>query len=148
MKSSVGRKIEQIWPRETSSTPAGPGDSPAAMEGLVAEIRKLSRATITAAASGAGGAVSESLWLRAGCVADESTSIPAVFLAILVLLATIFASFGLFAPRNATVVTVLLVCAMTVGSAVFLVLEMDRPLHGVIKVSPDPLRNAYERLNR
>jgi hypothetical protein len=61
---------------------------------------------------------------------------------------SVFASFGLFAPRNATVVTVLLFCAMTVGSAVFLVLEMDRPLHGLIKVSPDPLRNAYERLNQ
>ena len=152
MKNAVGRKIDQIWPREDSQPPQlDPAASSAAMEGLVAEIHKLTpRDDAQRRLQARAGDICESLlaarWLA---VADESTSIPAVFLAILVLwLATIFASFGLFAPRNATVVTVLLFCAMTVGSAVFLVLEMDRPLNGVIKVSPDPLRNAYDRLNR
>src|SRR4029453_358960 len=42
MKSSVGRKIEQIWPREHGQLPQlDPAESPASMEGLVAEIRKL-----------------------------------------------------------------------------------------------------------
>ena len=59
----------------------------------------------------------------------------------------IFASFGLFAPRNATVVVVFVLCALSVAGAVFLVLEMDRPLEGVIKVSPDPLRYAHQQLN-
>ena len=152
MKSSVGRKIEQIWPREHGQLPQlDPAESPASMEALVAEIRKLMpRDDEQRRLQARAGDISESLlatrWLQ---VADDSTSIPAVFLAILVLwLATIFASFCLFAPRNATVVTVLLFCAMSVGSAVFLVLEMDRPLEGVIKVSSEPLRNAYDRLNR
>jgi hypothetical protein len=54
----------------------------------------------------------------------------------------------MFAPRNTTVVTVLFVCALSFGSAVFLVLEMDGPFEGLLKVSPDPLRNALARLNR
>jgi hypothetical protein len=59
----------------------------------------------------------------------------------------IFASFGLFAPRNTTVVVVFVLCALSVAGSVFLVLEMDRPLEGVIKVSPDPLRYAHQQLN-
>jgi hypothetical protein len=46
------------------------------------------------------------------------------------------------------VVAVLFVCALSVGSAVFLVLEMDGPFDGLLKVSPDPLRYAYAHLNR
>jgi hypothetical protein len=59
-----------------------------------------------------------------------------------------FASFGLFAPRNALVVTVLFVCALSVASAVFLVLEMDGPFDGLLKVSAEPLRCALAQLNR
>ena len=47
---------------------------------------------------------------------------------------------------GAGLVTVLLVCALSVGSAVFLVLEMDGPFDGLLKVSADPLRSAHARL--
>jgi hypothetical protein len=40
----------------------------------------------------------------------------------------IFISFGLFAPRNATVVATLLICALSVSAAIFLILEMHAPL--------------------
>lgn len=77
------------------------------------------------------------------------TSIPVPFLVVLLFWLTLtFASFGLFAPRNVLVVTVLFVCALSVASAVFLVLEMDGPFDGLLRVSPDPLRRAHELLNR
>ncbi len=152
MKQSLGRKIEQTWPRERGTQPQlDPSESVSSMEVLLDGVRKLTpRDDEQRRLQAKAGDLSETLlatrWLA---VADGTTSIPAVFLAILVLwLSIIFASFGLFAPRNATVVAVLFLCSMSVGSAVFLVLEMDRPLHGLIKVSPDPLRNAYDRLNR
>jgi hypothetical protein len=44
------------------------------------------------------------------------------------------------------VLTVLLLCALSVAGAVFLVLEMDGPFDGLIKVSPEPLRFALTRL--
>ena len=76
-------------------------------------------------------------------------SIPVPFLVVLLFWLTItFASFGLFAPRNAMVLTALFVCALSVGSAVFLVVEMDGPFDGLLKVSPDPLRYAYTHLNQ
>jgi Protein of unknown function (DUF4239) len=152
MKSSLGRKIDQMWPQERSQMrQLDPTESASTMEALLDGVRKLTpRDDEQRRLQARAGDISESLlatrWLA---VADGTTSIPSVFLGILVLwLTTIFASFGLFAPRNATVMTVLFLCALSVGSAVFLVLEMDRPLDGLIKVSPDPLRYAYERLNQ
>jgi len=59
-----------------------------------------------------------------------------------------FASFGLFAPRNAMVIMVLLFCALSVGSALFLVLEMESPFSGLLKVSADPIRFALAHLNQ
>lgn len=77
------------------------------------------------------------------------TSVPVPFLAVLLFWLTIsFASFGLFAPRNATVIAVLFVCALSIAGAVFLILEMDGPFEGLIKISPDPLRYAYSRINQ
>lgn len=77
------------------------------------------------------------------------TSVPLAFLIVLLFWLTItFTSFGLFAPRNVTVLTAIFVCAVCVGSALFLVLEMDGPFDGLIKASADPLRYAYAHLNQ
>jgi hypothetical protein len=82
-------------------------------------------------------------------LAGTETSIPVPFLVGLLFWLTItFASFGLAAPRNATVHTVLGVCALSVGSAIFLVLEMDRPFDGLRRVSAAPWRYAHAHLNQ
>jgi hypothetical protein len=76
-------------------------------------------------------------------------SIPVPFLVVLVFwLCIIFASFGLFAPRNATVITVLCVCALSVAGAIFLILELDRSFEGLLQVSSAPLRAALAQLGR
>ena len=61
-------------------------------------------------------------------------------------LTILFAVFGLFAPRHATVVVALLVCALSLSAAIFLILEMDRPFEGFIIVSPEPMRTALARM--
>ena len=71
------------------------------------------------------------------------TSIPVPFLVVLVFwLCIIFASFGLFAPRNATVIAVLCVFALSVSAAIFLILKLDRSFEGLLQVSGAPLRTA------
>jgi hypothetical protein len=57
-------------------------------------------------------------------------------------------SFGLLAPRNATVITMLLISALSVSGAMFIILEMDHPLQGMIKVSNAPLRKALELMGK
>ena len=64
---------------------------------------------------------------------EARSSIPAPFLVVLVFwLALIFASLGLFAPTNSTVVVVLLACALSVAGAIFLILELDRSFQGCV----------------
>jgi hypothetical protein len=57
-----------------------------------------------------------------------------------------FVSFGMFAPSNATVMTTLFVCAVSVAGAVFLILEMGQPFQGIIRISPAPMRELLQRL--
>ena len=86
---------------------------------------------------------------RSLLLAQRGSTIPAPFLGILTFWVTIiFASFGLFAPRNATVVATLFVCALSVSGAIFLILELDQPLQGFIQVSSAPLRTALAHLGR
>jgi hypothetical protein len=77
------------------------------------------------------------------------SAIPMPFLVMLVLwLTIIFGSFALFTPRNATVIAVLLVCALSATGALFLTLELGTPLDGLLKVSSSPLRNALAHLGQ
>ncbi len=77
------------------------------------------------------------------------SSIPMPFLVLLVFWVTIiFLSFGLFAPRNATVIATLLLCALSVSGAIFLILELDRPFFGLIQISSAPLRNAVAHIGK
>lgn len=78
---------------------------------------------------------------------SSGSSIPGPFLVMLVFwLGVIFMSFGLFSPTNGTVLAVLFVCAMSVTGAIFLILEMDSPLAGMVRLSDAPLVNAAKRL--
>jgi hypothetical protein len=58
----------------------------------------------------------------------------------------VFAGLGLFAPRNALVAVVLLLCAVALACAIFLLTEFDNPFTGVITVSGEPLLRALQAL--
>jgi hypothetical protein len=47
---------------------------------------------------------------------------------------------------NATIFVVLLVCVLSVSSAIFLILEMGTPFDGLMLISSVPLRNALAPL--
>ena len=85
-------------------------------------------------------------WLLA---AQKSNSVSVPMLVVLVAwLTIIFISFGLFAPRNVTVIVSLLVSALSVSGAIFLILEMYSPYAGLIHVSGAPLRAALAHLGQ
>ena len=70
-----------------------------------------------------------------------------LFLEILIAWITlIFLSFGYTAPRNATVVTTLFLSAMALAACIFLIVEMDTPFEGLIRVSSAPMRNALAHM--
>jgi hypothetical protein len=80
---------------------------------------------------------------------DElDSTIPRPFVVIMVFwLMLIFFSYGLFTPRNATVLAVLAMCAVSLASSVYLVLEMDNSLEGPISISTEPLHQALDELS-
>jgi hypothetical protein len=151
LRDSLARRVEATWPRDGSRPSAGdPWSGAESAERLLDRIRALTPQTEAQREYRAQAVeLSESLlefrWRSAG----EASSIPVPFLAILVFwLAVTFTIFGILAPGNGTVYSILLICALSVSSAVFLVLEMDGPFDGLLRVSPDALYYALEHLGR
>lgn len=81
--------------------------------------------------------------LRTLLRAQSATSISRPLLLVVVLwLVVIFFSFSLLAPPNALATGALMVSALSVAAAIFLIVEMDRPFTGLIRISSEPLANA------
>lgn len=85
--------------------------------------------------------------MRQRLVVNGERSIPTPLLVLLVAWqSTLFAGFGLLAPRNLTATTVLLLCMISVSGAVFVVLELDRPFEGIVRVPSTPLHSVIAHL--
>jgi hypothetical protein len=81
-------------------------------------------------------------------VSQLGGSIPWPFLTVLVFwICTLFLGFGLFARFNATVTLALLVGALSVAGAVFLILELNDPYGGLMRISDEPLRSAISQID-
>jgi hypothetical protein len=70
-----------------------------------------------------------------------------LMLAMCTWLAVIFAVFGLLSPRNAVVHLSIVVCALCVASAVFLINDFDSPLDGVLHISSQPMRDTLGHID-
>ena len=152
LRSTVIAGIEMFWPGEKAEGAGLAGFERAnAMEVLQAKIRELTPATdlqrqLRSEAEKLSGELLEARWLL---IAQAQRSLPMTFVVVLLFwLTMLHISFGLLAPRNATVITMLLISALSVSGAMFIILEMDHPLQGMIKVSSAPLRKALEHLGQ
>jgi hypothetical protein len=84
-------------------------------------------------------------WLMYLEAEQASMSIP-LLIAVTSWLIAIFISFGIFAPPNATVMATLLVCALAVSGAIFIIMEMYAPFTGVLKISPAAVSDALKQM--
>jgi hypothetical protein len=144
-------RLETLWPQGSARALQLDVPDVRSAETIVARIQALAPHTdeqqsLQSRALNLGEALLGTRWVVSSAA---GTSILVPFLAVLLFwLSITFASFGLFAPRNVTVIGTLFVCAVSVASAVFLILEMDGPFEGLIRVSPDPLRHTLAQMNR
>jgi hypothetical protein len=144
----VGNMIGQIWP-ESSSQPKELNPKQGdllydMMEGL--SPQNDTQRTLKAQAQKVSIDIAQTRLLL---LEQGGSSIPKPFLVLLIFWVTIiFLSFGVFAPRNMTVIAALLLCALSVSGAIFLILELDRPFAGIIQISSAPLHNAVARIGR
>ena len=154
LRRTLASRLEAIWPEDRSQGARLDADVPEVVladRGLEARILQLSpqndaQRWLQTQALRIGRDIMETRWLVIGSL---GSSIPVQFLVVVVFwLMIIFGSFGLFAPRNATVVAVLFLCALSVAGSIFLILEMDQPFEGLMRISPAPMRYTLSHLGQ
>ena len=79
--------------------------------------------------------------------ATSSVSLP-LLVVVVCWLVIIFFSFSIFAPPNQTATLALLVSTLAVAGAMFLILEMDRPFTGLIRISEEPMLKALKTMSQ
>jgi hypothetical protein len=152
LRRSVAAAIELLWPEE-GSTEAGLGafERATTMEKLLEKIRALkpqseAQRALQGQVLQLGQEMMLSRWIQ---IEQAQTSLPMAFVVIVLFwLTMLYMTFGVLAPRNATVITVMLIGALALATAMFLIVEMNRPMAGAVKVSSGPMRKALEHLGR
>jgi hypothetical protein len=155
LKKAVADRLEAMWPphgaRPADLDTSRPSAEPAPAEQFENQILQLSPQTDTQRwiKSEALKLTEEVVRTRFRLLGSATGAVPKALLIVVIFwLSMTFGSFGLTAPRNATVVTVLMISAFSVAAAVFLILELDGPFEGLIRISSDPLRYVLANLGR
>lgn len=149
LKSLVSARLEAVWNKKPAAGESGLHaveksasilDFQASLQALTPQTELQQKLLVQSEQ------ICDDIWQnRLLTIEEQQEPLPKVFLVLLACwLTLLFVSFGLFAPGNITVGAVLFICALTVASAVFLILEMSHPLDGFIKVSSAPLAKALE----
>jgi hypothetical protein len=145
IKEGIATSIDQLWPAGGLNRSFAAIERPTGMDDvhdLILQLapqdethRILRSHAVTTCIE-----LAHSRWL---IIEQAQTTLPMAFLGMLIFwLTVLFASLGLLAPRNATTWCCLVVCAISMAGAIFLILEMNRPLEGAVQISPAPLRKA------
>lgn len=152
LRNAVASTIARVWPEETGGAPPVEKGTPLAELSTVVDRIELlpvddvqQRAFQSQTLS-----MSTALTLLCWQLGERvKTTLPTHLLTVLTFwLCILFAQVGLFSPRNWTVGVVAVLCALSTSAALFLILEMNMPLGGLIKVSSAPLRAALEQLGK
>jgi hypothetical protein len=81
-------------------------------------------------------------------IEDSGRPVPVRFTIVLVFwLALVFASFGLNAPRNILAYTTIALAAVSIASAIYLILDLATPYGGMIATSSQAMRDALSHLS-
>ena len=152
LREAVSAVADKIWPKDgVRFEKVAPAANHAEAAAFYESIAKLSPTTeaqrfIQKRALEIGGALRHT---RALMLEQANSSISWPFLAVLVFwISVLFVGFGLFARANATVIVALLIGALSVSSAIFLILELNHPYLGLMRISGAPLRNALAQIGQ
>ncbi len=77
------------------------------------------------------------------------TSVSWPFLVVVIFwVSVVFLGFGLFARLHTTLLVSLLIGAISVAGAIFIILELNHPYSGLLRLSDTPLRSALASMDR
>jgi len=148
LRQAAAGVIARIWAE--AAIGRGPVDPGSALSDILPKaIQKLSpqddaQRTFKSQAAAVANDLGQMRWL----LFEQTGSSISTPLLIMVVswLTIIFGSVGLFAPRNPTVVGALMLAALAVSGAIFLILELDQPFGGLIQISDRPILNVLDQL--
>lgn len=150
LRDMVDQSIQKMWPGVTRH----PADrNPNIQEGnfVYAALQHLSPqgdAQVALKSQATTQAV-ELAQVRSLLAAQSVPSISQTMLIIVVSwLVVIFVGFSVIAPRNATAILALMLSALAVSGAIFLILELDEPFGGLIGISSEPVVNALHQIGK
>jgi hypothetical protein len=152
LRNSTAAVLQRVWPEEKlqvakiTTIEAAAGQE--AVEGMVRDLSPGTDAQ-RGLQSRALSIIGEIARARVLNLERYKTTIPIPFLIVLVGWFTlIFACLSLFAPRNALVMAIMFACALSVSAAIVLILDLDSPYEGVIRLSSAPVRNALAHMGQ
>jgi hypothetical protein len=147
LRQDVVVMIKSIWRDDGSLLIEGAPSAPEVV--VLRKVRQLApvdtqQASLRASGLAAGTDVEK---IRLMLLAQPPDSISKPFVTVLVLwLCFIFASFSMSAKANATLITVLFICAFSASSAIYLILELGQPFDGLMQIPNTALRHALPSL--
>lgn len=146
LRESVAAGIERIWPSKSAQrADLHTIENATSMEDFYDTLRKLtpqddSQRYLHGQALQLAGEMMQTRWML---IEQSQNHLPTMLLGVLIAwLAILFLSFGLLTPQNTTAISSLVIGGVSIAVAIFLILELNRPLEGTIKVSSAPLQKA------
>lgn len=152
VRSSVTTVIAQIWPEDNNGkTELAAFEAGTGFEAIQDSVRRLAPANenqveLKSQAIQLCEELAQARWLL--IERDQGLLATPLLVVMIFWFTVLFASISLLAPPNTTVLIVTLVCTLSVSGAIFLLLEMNHPLDGMIQVSSAPLQKALEHLGK
>jgi hypothetical protein len=152
MREGITASIERLWPTGRGLKPSLTAtEQESVMDDVLGMIAQLmpQDETRRAIRSHCLGTCSELVHWRWLMIEQAQTALPTAFLGMLIFwLTVLFSSLGLLAPRNVTTWSCLFVSAVSMAGAIYLILEMNRPLEGAVQISPAPLQKALSVIGK
>jgi hypothetical protein len=143
---------DRIWPPDGARSPnLDPSTTQGAADVFMESIQKLSPKTDsqTMLKSQAMQVSQNFGQTRLLMFEQTNSSISWPFLTVLVFwICMLFIGFGLFARFNATVTVTLLIGAVSVAGAIFLIMELNEPYRGFMRIADTPLRDALALIGK
>jgi hypothetical protein len=152
LKQSVTDVHDRIWsPDHTKAADLDPGATKGMADTFMDSLQRLSPKTDSQSTlKSQSMQIAQNLGQTRLLMFEQSgSSISWPFLTILVFwICMLFLGFGLFAQFNATVTVALFIGSISVGGAIFLILELSAPYQGFMRISDAPLRAALAIISR
>jgi hypothetical protein len=152
LRQAVTAAHQRVWPPDGNQPPnLDPAVSRAQTDAFYTKLQNLTPKTAaqTRAQDAAWQLTASLVRMRLLLYGQLNGSISWPLLAVLIFwVSVLFLGFGLFARTNVTVVVTMTIGAISVAGAVFLILELNQPYSGLIRLSDAPIRAALAGMDR